>query len=99
VEVAAVTYFHIELQSHAAIYAAGLPTESYLDSGDRESFAHGAAATALHPLFGSERGDVTLRWDALAYAPLRVTGAEVARVRAQIAAAGDAGDRAFAQAG
>lgn len=99
VDVASVTYFHIELPHHAAIFAAGLATESYLDSGDRESFANAGGATALHALFGGERGDVTLRWDALAYAPLRVTGAEVARVRARIAAAGYVDSCDLAQAG
>lgn len=85
-KVASVTYFHIELQSHAAIYAEGLATESYLDTGDRASFANAPGAIALHPAFGQARTDVSLIWDALAYAPLRVTGAEVARVRAQVAA-------------
>ena len=86
-KVASVTYFHIELQSHAAIYAEGLATESYLDTGDRASFANAPGnALALHPAFGQARTDVSLIWEALAYAPLRVTGAEVAAVRAQVAA-------------
>ncbi|MCB8877315.1 Hint domain-containing protein [Acidisoma silvae] len=81
-----VTYFHIELPRHSVIFAEGLATESYLDTGDRASFANGGAALALHPLFGQARQDVTLIWEARAYAPLCVTGAEVARVRALLVA-------------
>jgi parallel beta-helix repeat protein len=85
---AEVTYFHVELPVHAAIYAEGLATESYLDTGDRASFANAPGnAVALHPAFGQARADVTLTWEALAFAPLRVTGAEIARVRAQLASA------------
>lgn len=80
-----VTYFHVELSSHAALYAAGLATESYLDTGDRASFANAPDVVALHPAFGSARADVSLVWEALGYAPLRVTGPEVERVRAQLA--------------
>jgi parallel beta-helix repeat protein len=86
-KVAEVTYFHVELPAHAAIYAEGLPTESYLDTGDRASFANAEGAIALHPAFGQARTDVSLIWEALAYAPLRVTGAEIAAVRVQVAAA------------
>jgi parallel beta-helix repeat protein len=82
----AVTYFHVEMSSHTALYSAGLATESYLDTGDRASFANTPDVVALHPAFGSSRTDVTLLWEALGYAPLRVTGPEVERVRAQLAA-------------
>lgn len=77
-----VTYFHLELPHHAVIFAEGLPVESYLDTGDRLSFD--GAVTALHPLWGAEARDVTLVFDALAYAPFRVTGPEVARLRAAL---------------
>jgi acetyl/propionyl-CoA carboxylase alpha subunit len=83
-EVPTVTYFHIELSRHAVILAENLPAESYLDTGDRASFANGGGAIALHPSFGAERGDVTLMMEALGYAPLRVTGAEVERIRADL---------------
>lgn len=92
--VASVTYFHVELDGHAVIYAEGLPTESYLDSGDRASFVNAEGAVALHPAFGQARADVSLVWEARAYAPLRVTGPEVARVRDRVAAAARRGSRA-----
>jgi hypothetical protein len=80
IEVERVTYYHVELEQHAIIFAEGLPCESYLDTGDRASFL-GGATTALHPVWGSKAHDVTLIMDALGCAPLRVTGPEVRRVR------------------
>jgi hypothetical protein len=37
-EVAAVTYWHVELQSHDVLLAEGLPCESYMDCGNRAWF-------------------------------------------------------------
>ena len=84
--VSSIAYFHVELPSHGVILAEGLAVESYFDSGDRDQFAEGAGVVALHPVFGSDRCDLMLRADALGYAPLRVTGPEVDRVRAQLKA-------------
>jgi hypothetical protein len=42
-EVAAVTYWHVELSCHDVLVAEGLPAESYLDTGNRAAFG-GAAA-------------------------------------------------------
>ncbi len=39
VEVDAVTYWHVELDSHDVLVAAGLPAESYLEMGNRDFFA------------------------------------------------------------
>jgi hypothetical protein len=39
--VAAVSYFHIELEQHDVLLAEGLPAESYLDTGNRDAFADG----------------------------------------------------------
>jgi hypothetical protein len=75
-----VNYHHIELPSHSVVWAEDLPTESYLDTGDRASFA--GRAMALHPAWGSEARDVALIFEAFGYAPLCVTGPEVAQVRA-----------------
>ena len=85
VDVESITYFHVELPEHAVILAEGLPAESYLDTGDRSSFAN-AEVPELHPRFGSERQDVSLIQEVLGYAPLRVTGPEVERVCARLAA-------------
>jgi hypothetical protein len=85
IAVSELTYFHIELPEHAVIFAEGMTAESYLETGDRRSFANGAAETALHPLWGSEARDVSLIFEVLGAAPLRITGPEVARLRAMLA--------------
>ncbi|MCB8874248.1 Hint domain-containing protein [Acidisoma silvae] len=85
--VAAVTYFHVELTRHEVVLAEGLPVESYLDTGDRASFANAGGAVALHPAWGSEKRDVTLFLEAAGYAPLHVTGPVVARLRDRLAGA------------
>jgi hypothetical protein len=79
-----VTYFHIQLAEHAVILAEGLPVENYLDTGDRSSFAD-AAVKQLHPDFGAERRDAAFLRDALACAPLSITGREIELVRARLA--------------
>jgi hypothetical protein len=80
-----VTYYHVELSEHAILFAAGLPAESYLDTGDRRDFENGGSAMTLHPSWGTESRDVTLIHEALGAAPLCVTGAAVDRVRAKLA--------------
>jgi T5SS/PEP-CTERM-associated repeat protein len=47
----AVTYYHVELDSHDILLAAGLAAESYLDTGNRGIFANADAALVLHPDF------------------------------------------------
>lgn len=79
-----VTYWHVELDRHEVILAEGLPAESYLDTGDRPSFANAGGTMTLHPAWGSVRTDVTLILESLGYAPLKVAGAEVARIRAML---------------
>ena len=37
-----VTYHHVELDRHGVLLAKGVPAESYLDTGNRASFANGA---------------------------------------------------------
>ncbi len=44
-----VTYFHVELASHAVILAEGAPVESYLDTGNRRMFLPGTVETVIHP--------------------------------------------------
>jgi autotransporter passenger strand-loop-strand repeat protein len=82
IDVPRVTYHHIELPRHAVVLAEALPVESYLDTGDRLAFA--GDLTDLHPAWGSEARDVALIFEAIGYAPLRVTGPEVERVRARL---------------
>jgi autotransporter passenger strand-loop-strand repeat protein len=80
-----VTYVHIELPRHAVILAEGLAVESYLDTGDRSAFTSTEGPRMLHPVFGSERTDVSLVMEALGCAPFRVTGAEVEQTRTVLA--------------
>ena len=86
IDAARVTYVHVELPRHAVILAEGLPCESYLDTGDRSGFANADGPVTLHPAFGAERCDISLVMEAAGYAPLRVTGPEVDKVRARLAA-------------
>ena len=81
---ATITYFHVELGRHDVLLAEGLPVESYLDTGDRRSFADDSAAISLHPAWGSEARDTTLLMEAQGYAPLVVTGPIIARLRARL---------------
>ena len=76
---ATIEYFHIELPRHDILLAEGLPTESYLDTGDRANFANGGRAIRLHPDFAARR------WEAQGCAPLVVTGPALAAVRARLA--------------
>ena len=84
VPVAQMTYVHIELARHQILLAEGLPVESYLDAGDRAGFT-GGPVVALHPEWGQHRSDVAMFSEALAYAPIQVTGDAVDRVRARLA--------------
>lgn len=79
VQVDHVEYFHIELSRHDLLIAEGLPTESYLDCGDRLNFENGGPTTRLHADFAS------LTWESEGCAPLRVAGPEVETVRARLA--------------
>jgi len=69
-----VTYWHIELETHDVILAEDLPTESFLDSGNRSSFANGGGVTRLHPEFAAAA------WEE-ACAPLLVHGKRLDAIR------------------
>ena len=79
-----VTYYHIELDQHDVILAEGMPAETFLDTGNRRSFANGGTVVQLHPDFSRPVTDSHLLRDALAYAPLAVAGAEIEHVRAHL---------------
>src|SRR5208282_1924961 len=71
-----ITYWHVELFRHDIVLAEGLPTESYLDTGNRSAFANGGAApTALHPAFARDA------WNTLACARLVTGGPTLERMR------------------
>jgi hypothetical protein len=46
-----VQYWHVELDSHDVLLAEDLPAESYLDMGNRLSFANGGPFVEAHPDF------------------------------------------------
>jgi hypothetical protein len=79
-----ITYYHEELSRHDVILAEGLPAESYLDLGDRASFANGGGMVRLFPEFGPPAPDAASLWDAHGYAPLVVTGPPVEAVRIRL---------------
>ena len=49
-----VDYYHVELDEHAILLAEGLPTESYLDTGNRGFFANAGPPLVLHPNLNDE---------------------------------------------
>jgi hypothetical protein len=74
-----VTYYHIELPSHAVVLAQGLPAESFLDMKDRSNCANGPDPIRLYP-------DLPARmWEAFGCARLVVTGPELEAARALVA--------------
>jgi hypothetical protein len=78
-----VEYFHVELDAHSILLAEGLPSESYLDTGNRNLFDNGGAMTVLHPDFGVGAGKQC--WAENACAPLAVDPALVEPVWRRLA--------------
>ncbi|WEQ52651.1 Hint domain-containing protein [Komagataeibacter oboediens] len=68
-------YWHVELESHDVLLSNGLPSERYLDVGNRNLFATLSAGTQVEP--------ATLDDYAL---PLVLNGPEIAAVRERLAA-------------
>jgi hypothetical protein len=73
-----VTYYHVELATHAILLAEGVPAESYLETGNRSAFANGDEPVRLHPDFAR-----SLR-AAGSCAPLVESGPVVEAVRARL---------------
>ena len=70
-----VRYFHVQLDRHAVLLSEGLPTESYLDTGNRAWFANAGTVRVAHPIFDF---DASLEcWQTDACAPLTVDAASV----------------------
>lgn len=78
------TYYHIELSHHNVLLAEGLPTESYLDTGDRANFSNGGNSMRLFPDFSTRSCDIALLWEAMGCAPLVVVGPELEAVRKRV---------------
>lgn len=73
-------YWHIELDRHDVILAAGLPAESFLDTGNRSAFGNAGPVINVHPEFGR------WVWEGAGCAPLVVVGEKLERVRAMLRA-------------
>lgn len=82
-----VVYYHVECDRHTLLTANGLIAESYLDTGNRASFANAGVPQLLHPDFAA------LRWEADACRDLIVTGPKLAAARATLAARARRTDR------
>ena len=74
------------LTSLEKLGAEGLAAESYLECGDRGSFANHDGAIALHPAWGTVgANELALLWEAKGCAPLCLGGPVVERARAHLA--------------
>jgi hypothetical protein len=62
-----VRYFHVELDRHDILLAEGLPTESYLDTGNRGVFENADVPMVLHPDLTGD--DEQVRRESLSCAP------------------------------
>lgn len=82
--VEAVTYHHLELDSHDVILAEGAPTETYLDTGDRAKFD-----CAGEPVTGGvvcpHPGHARFLWETASCMPLVVTGPVLTAIRRRLA--------------
>jgi ELWxxDGT repeat protein len=82
-----VTYFHIELDTHDVVLAEGLPAETWLDTGMRDHFDNYEGPIRLFADI-ARPGAPELVWENTGFAPLRVDGPEVDRVRERVRGAG-----------
>jgi plastocyanin len=85
IDVATVTYYHLELPRHDVVLAEGLPAETYLETGARFAFENGGGAMELHPNFAPDEARVGMVWRNFSYAPLIGTDGQLDRVRARLA--------------
>ncbi|WP_298213438.1 Hint domain-containing protein [Acidocella sp.] len=77
---ARVTYYHIELPRHGALFAEAAAVESFLDTGHRGIFDNAAEAVIALP------AAMQARREAESFAPLRTEGKEVEALRQRLAA-------------
>jgi len=77
IDVARMTYYHIELDRHDVVFAEGLPAETYLDTGNRGAFANNGIVDMV-PDFADR---TYFMWEALGYAPLMVRGETLDQLR------------------
>ena len=72
-----VTYYHIELERHAVVFAENAAAETYLETGNRGGFEN-SDAMILHPDFGN------LMRRELSCAPLLECGEALDEIRSRI---------------
>lgn len=77
-DIAEVTYYHLELPAHNVLFAEEVAVESYLDTGNRWAFENSDGARQLHPAFGQQRREQE------SCAPFAVDGHAVEAVRRRI---------------
>jgi len=75
-----ITYFHVELPAHDVVLAEGLRCESYLDAGNRATFANGGTAVLAHADFARRV------WAEAACAPLVLGAERLAAAKARLIA-------------
>ncbi len=76
-DAAQLTYWHVELDQHDVLISQNLPSESYLDTGNRNSFSNAGGAVAMVPNFAPAES-------ALSGAPLVMAGPVLAAVRERL---------------
>ena len=74
-----VTYYHLELPRHGALFAEGTAVESFLDTGHRGIFDNASERVVALP------GAMQARREAESFAPLCIDGAALEAIRARIA--------------
>jgi hypothetical protein len=79
-----VTYYHIELARHDLLLSEGLPTESYLDTGDRSNFSNGGETMRLFPNFADRPPNIASFWELNGCAPLIIHGPELEAARSWV---------------
>ncbi|MGV4878572.1 Hint domain-containing protein [Acetobacter indonesiensis] len=67
------TYFHIETEQHSVIWADGMLTESYLDTGNRSGFRQNGKVVRFNPRAEKSHQD----WNSAGAAPLSVSRNDV----------------------
>ena len=79
-----VLYYHVELRRHDLLIAAGLPVESYLDTGDRTRFANREGVIEFRPKFFSAPTSIAQTWELNGRAPLLITGSRLDAIRERL---------------
>ena len=75
-----VTYYHVELPRHSALFADGTPVESFLDTGHRGIFDNAIDTVVALP------DAMQARRERESFAPLCTQGSQLEAIRARIAA-------------